>query len=83
MTGLGPRRLRKRAAIRESPHTHPDLAVVSLTAGAVGLANAWIDRQRLSESGAWGATAAVEERPETDFLFFSMVEMADAVDAEA
>ncbi len=46
-----------------------------------GLANAWIDRQRLSESGQWGATAKVAQRPETDFLYFSMGEMAEAVRA--
>ena len=45
-------------------------------------ANAWIDRQRLSESDNWGATAKVEQRPEMDFLFFSMGEMAEAVRAE-
>ncbi len=48
-------------------------------AKAHGLANAWIDRQRLSEHGSWGATARVEQRPETDFLYFSMEEMAEAV----
>ena len=44
-----------------------------------GLANAWIDRQRLSEGGSWGATERVEEMPSTDFVFFSMGEMAEAV----
>lgn len=48
-----------------------------------GLANVWIDRQHLSTSGAWGATAAVSTRPEHDFLFFSMEEFAAAVRAEA
>ena len=51
-------------------------------AKAFGLANAWIDRQRLSEGGDWGATAPVEQRPDMDFLFFSMGEMAEAVRAE-
>jgi 2-haloalkanoic acid dehalogenase type II len=51
-------------------------------ARSFGIANAWIDRQRLSEAGDWGATAKVEERPEVDFLFFSMQEMADADRAE-
>ena len=32
-----------------------------------GLANVWIDRQRLWEGGSWGATAKLESRPETDF----------------
>jgi len=48
-----------------------------VAAKAFGLADAWIDRQHLSaKSGEWGATAAVEQRPETDFRFFSMGEMA-------
>ncbi len=47
-----------------------------------GLANAWIDRQRLSESGSWGATAKVAERPQIDFHFFSMGQMAQAVAEE-
>ena len=44
-----------------------------------GLANAWIDRQRLSQGGSWGATEKVESMPETDFVFFSMGDMAEAV----
>lgn len=51
-------------------------------AKAAGLANAWIDRQRLSERGAWGATAPVAERPPIDHRFFSLAELADAVEAE-
>jgi 2-haloalkanoic acid dehalogenase type II len=64
-------------------HTAQSLHHDHVQARAFGLANAWIDRQHLSESGAWGATAPVEDRPETDFLFLSMAEMADAVRAEA
>lgn len=45
-----------------------------------GLATAWIDRQRLSQGGDWGATAPVDEIPDADFVFFSMAELADAVD---
>ena len=48
-------------------------------ANTFGLANAWIDRQRLSEGGTWGATAKLDSCPETDFVFFTMGEMADAV----
>ena len=47
-----------------------------------GLANAWIDRQRLSEGGSWGATEKVESIPEIDFRFFSMDEMAKAAENE-
>ncbi len=52
-----------------------------LPAQRLGLATAWIDRQRLSEGGEWGATAPVEERPEPDYVFFSLAELADAVRA--
>ena len=62
-------------------HTAQSLYHDHVPAKKFGLANAWIDRQRLSESGSWGATAKVGERPEVDFLFFSMGEMADAVRA--
>ena len=50
-------------------------------ANRFGLANAWIDRQRLSDGGSWGATERVETMPTTDFVFFSMGEMAAAVSA--
>ena len=60
-------------------HTAQSLHHDHVPAKAIGLANAWIDRQRLSESGDWGATAAVAERPTIDFLYFSMAEFAQAV----
>jgi 2-haloalkanoic acid dehalogenase type II len=63
-------------------HTAQSLFHDHVPARDIGLANAWIDRQRLSESGNWGATAEVAERPETDYLFFSMAEMAEAVAKE-
>lgn len=63
-------------------HTAQSLFHDHVPAKTFGLANAWIDRQRLSESGDWGATAEVGQRPETDFLFFSMGEMAEAVQTE-
>ncbi len=63
-------------------HTAQSLFHDHVPAKSFGLANAWIDRQRLSESGDWGATAQVDERPEIDFLFFSMQELTDAVKAE-
>lgn len=64
-------------------HTAQSLFHDHAPARAFGLATAWIDRQRLSETGSWGATAKLEERPETDFLFHSMGEMAAAVKAES
>ncbi len=63
-------------------HTAQSIYHDHVPAKSFGLANAWIDRQRLSESGSWGATAKVDELPEIDFHFFSMQEMADAVKAE-
>lgn len=44
-----------------------------------GLSTAWIDRPRLSQGGDWGATATVVDRPQVDYLFFSMAELAAAV----
>ena len=60
-------------------HTAQSLHHDHVPANRFGLANAWIDRQRLSEGGDWGATGQVETRPPTDFVFFSLREMADAV----
>ena len=64
-------------------HTAQSLFHDHVPAKKFGLANAWIDRRRLSESGDWGATAKVDERPDIDFLFFSMQEMAEAVKGES
>ena len=63
-------------------HTAQSLRHDHAPANRFGLANAWIDRQRLSEGGSWGATEKVETMPTTDFIFFSMGEMAAAVEAE-
>ena len=60
-------------------HTAQSLHHDHVPANRFGLANAWIDRQRLSAGGSWGATGQVETRPSTDFAFFSLREMADAV----
>ena len=64
-------------------HTAQSLHHDHVPAKRFGLANAWIDRQRLSEGGSWGATEKVITIPETDFVFFSMAEMAEAVEAAA
>ena len=64
-------------------HTAQSLHHDHVPARRFGLANAWIDRQRLSEGGSWGATEEVVAVPETDFLFFSLAEMAEAVEAAA
>lgn len=62
-------------------HTAQSLHHDHAPANRLGLASAWIDRQRLSEGGGWGATEPVERMPATDFVFFSLGEMADAVEA--
>jgi len=63
-------------------HTAQSMRHDHVQARAFGLANAWIDRQHLSEIGDWGATGPVGKLAKTDYLFFSMGEMADAVRAE-
>lgn len=63
-------------------HTAQSLHHDHVPARRAGLANAWIDRQRLSDGGQWGATAQVPEQPTTDFIYFSMMEMADAATAK-
>lgn len=64
---------------QEVLHTAQSLFHDHATAQSFGLATAWIDRQGLSESDNWGATARVENPPEPDFVFRSMEEMATAV----
>ena len=44
-----------------------------------GLSTAWIDRQRLSEGGDWGATAVVADPPTPSMVFFSLAELASAL----
>lgn len=60
-------------------HTAQSLFHDHVPARQFGLANAWIDRHRLAETGARGAVADVAERPATDFHFHSMRELAAAV----
>ena len=57
-------------------HTAQSLFHDHVQARAFGLANAWIDRQRLAEGGGWGATAQVAERPRVDFRFPTLGAMA-------
>lgn len=63
-------------------HTAQSLYHDHVPAAALGLSTAWIDRRRLSEGGDWGATAAVANPPTTDFRFFTLAGLADAVRAE-
>lgn len=67
---------------RDVLHTAQSLYHDHVPAKRFGLANVWIDRRHLSESGNWGATAKVKEPPQIDFKFYSMAEMAQAVKAE-
>ena len=59
-------------------HTAQSLHHDHVQATAHDLATCWIDRQCLSRGGEWGATAVVEKRPETNFLYFTMAELAEA-----
>jgi 2-haloacid dehalogenase len=59
-------------------HTAQSLFHDHVPARVFGLANCWIDRQGLSRGGEWGATAKVREKPEVDFLYGSLEELADA-----
>jgi len=61
-------------------HTAQSLFHDHVPALEFGLARAWIDRQDLANSDNWGATARVEIRPEVDFLFSTMGEMAAQVE---
>lgn len=58
-------------------HTAQSLFHDHVPACAAGLATAWIDRQRLSEGGDWGATAVVDDPPRPDYTFFTLAEMAE------
>ncbi len=61
-------------------HTAQSLFHDHVPASTLGLATAWIDRQGLSETDNWGATARVEKRPHLDFIFPTMQAMSEAVD---
>jgi 2-haloalkanoic acid dehalogenase type II len=62
-------------------HTAQSLFHDHAPAKALGLATAWIDRQGLSKGGDRGATLALAERPEVDFVFPTLGAMAEAVGA--
>ncbi len=60
-------------------HTAQSLFHDHVPAKNIGLTCIWIDRQGLSTSENWGATARVENRPQVDFIFPTMQALADAV----
>jgi 2-haloacid dehalogenase len=64
---------------RDVLHTAQSLFHDHVPAIGCGLATAWIDRHGLTRGGNWGATPEVQERPVTDYVFFSMADMAMAV----
>jgi 2-haloalkanoic acid dehalogenase type II len=76
-------RLEKTFGIRpeEILHVAQSLFHDHAPAKAAGLDTAWIDRQRLSENGDWGATKPVDERPQPDHVFFSLAGLAEAVES--
>ena len=60
-------------------HTAQSLHHDHVPATLVGLDKAWIDRQNLSNSDNWGATAIVDNRPEVNFTFSTLMEMAESI----
>ncbi len=60
-------------------HTAQSLHHDHVPATRAGLAKAWIDRQGLANSDNWGATAVVDDRPDVDFRFSTLMEMARAL----
>ena len=74
-------RLNKDLSVPKSAvlHTAQSLFHDHVQARAFGLANSWIDRQRLAEGGGWGVTAPVVERPRVDFRFPTLAAMAETL----
>jgi len=60
-------------------HTAQSLHHDHVPATRAGLDKAWIDRQGLADSENWGATAVVENRPDVDFRFATLMDMADSL----
>ncbi len=60
-------------------HTAQSLHHDHVPATIAGLDKAWIDRQNLSNSDNWGATAVVDNRPEVGFTFSTLMEMAESI----
>ncbi len=60
-------------------HTAQSLHHDHVPATLAGLSKAWIDRQNLANSDHWGATAVVKERPEIDYRFCTLLQMAEAL----
>jgi 2-haloalkanoic acid dehalogenase type II len=67
--GIGPRQVL---------HVAQSLYHDHVPAQKLGLDTVWIDRQRLSKGGDWGATSRVDAFSEPTFTFFNMAELARA-----
>ena len=63
-------------------HTAQSLHHDHVPAKNAGLTRCWIDRQDLANNENWGATAVVDERPDVDYRFSTLMEMADRVMAD-
>lgn len=63
-------------------HTAQSLHHDHLPAKELGLTTTWIDRQRLSQGGNWGATFKVSFQPDIDYVYFSLREMSLAVEKQ-
>lgn len=63
-------------------HTAQSLYHDHAPARHLGLSNAWIDRQKQSSEGGWGATAPLAKRPAVDYCWNSLAEMVAAVKHE-
>jgi len=48
-------------------------------AKAAGLDTVWIDRQRLSDGGEWGATRKLDHQPQPDHVFFDLADLVEVV----
>ena len=57
-------------------HTAQSLHHDHVPATKAGLTKAWIDRQGLADSDNWGATASVANRPEVDYRYTTLMQMA-------
>lgn len=62
-------------------HTAQSLHHDHVPAKNAGLARCWIDRQDLASNENWGATAVVKDKPDVDYRFTSLMQMADLVNS--
>jgi len=63
-------------------HTAQSLHHDHVPAKKAGLDRCWIDRQDLANNENWGATAVVSDRPDTNYRFTTLMQMAEKVTAD-